>query len=143
MEEIITDKTKKLSEKERVELAERHGYARVGKIIDELGFIRVKKGTKHFHVRPDGTPAYEVKFFWVGNFCEENRSSPVRDNKGLLHIRPDGTPLYEERFDAFFDSFTTGAKIKDGILCYYQIDPKSGIVEPIISKIIAKAGNSQ
>ena len=61
------------------------------------GLAWVRKNGKEFHITPDGKPAYEERYDWVGSFS--NGVTRVRKDKKEFHITPDGKPLYEERFD--------------------------------------------
>ena len=53
------------------------------------GLALARKDGKFFHIRPDGTPAYEQRYDSVGNFF--GGLAVVRKGDKLFYIRPDGT----------------------------------------------------
>jgi hypothetical protein len=48
------------------EIKTKFGYDFVGEFHE--GFARVKKGTRWFHIRPDGEPLYKEKWDSISNF---------------------------------------------------------------------------
>ncbi len=76
------------------ELCAHFGYEGVG--VSHEGLASAEKDGQMFHIHPDGTPAYEGCFNFVGDFHE----GLARARKGAwwFHIRRDGTPSYKERF---------------------------------------------
>jgi len=75
--------------------------------------IDVDQSGRMFHVRPDGTPAYEERFEWLGSF-HENLARARKDGK-WFHIHPDGTPAYKEKYNEI-GNFEKGVAwvVKDG-----------------------------
>ena len=71
----------------REELAKKFGYNWVGSFSE--GLAAARKDGKDFHIRPDGTPAYEQRYDWVGSFSEGQ--ARACENGKEIRIRPDGT----------------------------------------------------
>lgn len=63
----------------------------------EPGLAPVRKSGKAWHIRPDGSPAYDRRFSRTFGFYEG--LSAVAAPDGWRHIHPDGTDLYDARFD--------------------------------------------
>jgi hypothetical protein len=70
------------------------------------GLAHVKKDGEGFHIRSDGSPAYEERYNSVGPFSEGLAWAVGKDGKAF-HIRPDGKPAYKERYN-FVGSFFRG-----------------------------------
>ena len=62
-------------------------YDSVGPFHEGLAWV--KENGKQFHIRPDGTPAYEQRYDSVGLF-HEGLTRAKKDGE-WFHIRPDGT----------------------------------------------------
>jgi len=72
-------------EKTRAELLEMYSY--VGPFVEGLACAR--KDGKEFHIRPDGTPAYEGRYEFVNPF--QGGKALVYKNEECFYIRSDGT----------------------------------------------------
>ena len=90
VEVILPTVDERLSEEELLEIYDHIHLFREGLAV-------AWKGDERFHVRPDGTPAYEARYDHVGFFSE---GLAVAHNNGQwFHIHRDGTPAYEARYD--------------------------------------------
>ena len=88
----------------------------------EPGLAPVRKSGKAWHIRPDGSPAYDRRFSRTFGFYEGLSAVTAAD--GWWHIRPDGTDLYGARFD-WCGNFQEGrctARDRDG--AYLHITPE-------------------
>ena len=80
-----------------------HGAALYAQRFDEVlafrepGLAPVRKSGEAWHIRPDGSPAYDRRFSRTFGFYES--LSAVAAPDGWRHIRADGTELYDARFD--------------------------------------------
>ena len=63
----------------------------------EPGLASVRKSGEAWHIRADGSPAYDRRFSRTFGFYEGLSAAAAPD--GWRHIRPDGTDLYDARFD--------------------------------------------
>jgi len=79
-----------MKEKTRAELFAM--YNKVGPFSEGLAWAR--KNGEWFHIRPDGTPAYEQRF---DNVCAFSGGSALVLKDGRrFRIYPDGTPVVDE-----------------------------------------------
>ena len=95
-------KEQTMGKKTRLELQAM--FERVGYFYQRLA--RACKDGKWFHVHPDGTPAYEQRYNYVGDFSDEGLAQVCEDGK-WFHIRPNGAPAYEQRYKVV-GSFSEG-----------------------------------
>lgn len=91
------------------------------------GFSQTQENGKWFHVRPDGTPAYEARFDAVGPFS--GGLAWVRLDGVEFHIRPDGTPAYKARFSRVWRFIGGRAWVEDFSMERYQINQFGGRVK--------------
>jgi len=76
------------------------------------GLAAVEVDGSWFHIKSDGTRAYETNWSWCGNF-QQNRCT-VRDEEGVYHhIREDGNPLKSSP-NAYAGDFREGAAVVRG-----------------------------
>jgi hypothetical protein len=54
------------------------------------GLAPARKDGQEFHIRRDGTPAYDERFDQVGSFSEGLGLALVRKGRQRFHIRRDG-----------------------------------------------------
>jgi len=90
-------------------------YDSVGDLFYE-GLIQVCKNKKWFHILPNGKPAYEERYDWVGDF-HEGLARAWKDNEAF-HICKDGKPAYKERY------YWVGDFSLDGIAKVLVFPPK-------------------
>ncbi|MCZ6688101.1 MAG: methyltransferase [Planctomycetota bacterium] len=60
------------------------------------GLAPVRRGLNAWHIRPDGSPAYERRFLHTFGFYE--RVAAVLTEEGWCHIRPDASDAYPDRY---------------------------------------------
>lgn len=72
-------------------------YHRVTGFWGGLGNVETMHGW-HFHIHPDGTPAYKERYVKANIFEESVGLASVSDGKDWFHIKADGTPAYEARY---------------------------------------------
>ncbi|MBI2098321.1 MAG: WG repeat-containing protein [Candidatus Wildermuthbacteria bacterium] len=92
------------------------------------GLARVGKDGKQFHVRLDGTPAYEERYDCVSPFFSVEGLAWAREAGQWFHIRRDGKPAYPERYDSVAPFFQGRALVKKGGT-YFRITPDGKPVE--------------
>ncbi|MFO8074279.1 MAG: methyltransferase [Armatimonadota bacterium] len=63
----------------------------------EPGLAPVQRGGRGWHIRTDGSPAYNRRFERTFGYYEGRAA--VVESDGWHHILPDGTDLYDARFD--------------------------------------------
>lgn len=66
-----------------------------------------------FHVLPDGTPAYQTRYNWVGDFVSVGPDGFLAEVcllDAAFHIRPDGQPAYQKRYHFVSDFCDVGDK---------------------------------
>jgi hypothetical protein len=68
----------------------RFGYSFVDDDPDEEGLRLAGQDGKEFHIRPDGTPAYEEQFDAAEPFRPDGQAR-VMNGHDRFDIRPDGT----------------------------------------------------
>ena len=85
------------------------------------GLAAVRRGARAWHVRIDGTAAYERRFRRVFGFYEG--LAAAADMDGWRHVRPDGADLYDARFGwcGNFQGGRCAVRRFDGL--YFHIAP--------------------
>ncbi len=63
-------------------------YQEHAAVVDEHGW---------FHIRPDGTPVYDERYAWVGNYQDWRCTARTATGR-YLHLNHDGVPAYPERY---------------------------------------------
>ena len=88
------------------------------------GLAPVRKDGREFHIRMDGSDAYEARYDAVGPFS--NGYAPAVLDGNWFHIKPDGTRAYERNFSVVFGMSTTGhtRAIEKGTRYNFVIDMK-------------------
>ena len=91
-----------------------------------LTLNNLKPNDKYFHIKPDGSLAYDQKFDKIDSFSEGLAAIEL-DGK-QFHIKPDGSPAYKQRFDRV-NAFSEGlASVKlDGK--WFNINPDGSRVD--------------
>lgn len=72
------------------QIREKFGYDFVG-LFSKNGLAQARKDGLWFHVERDGTPAYQVRFDWVGPF--EDGYATARVAGTPFQIKPDGSTV--------------------------------------------------
>jgi len=88
----------------------------------EPGLAAVEDDTGAYHIRPDGSPAYEQRFVKTYGFYEG--IATVVDEGGYFHIDAEGKEIHEERF-AWAGNFQEGrcvVRTSDGEYYHIQRD---------------------
>src|SRR3989338_8149526 len=106
-------KSKKASRKN---LLEKYGY--VGSFREGLAAVLdgIGEGV-HFHILPNGKPAYEERYECALDFYE-GLAVAKKDGK-YFHILPNGKPAYEERYDRVGPFKKGRAWVKKGDECFF------------------------
>ena len=91
------------------------------------GLAAVHSKDGWFHILPDGSPLYEERYAWCGNF-QESRCTVREPGGDYLHIAVDGTPAYGERYRYAGD-------FRDGYAVVQREDGKHTHIDPSGSRL--------
>jgi hypothetical protein len=69
---------------------------------DWRDLIVTRDSNGYYHKKPDGTPAYEERYRWVGKFSGDLAWVEEFDGN-CFHIKTDGTPAYNDRYESVGD----------------------------------------
>ena len=84
------------------------------------GLAPAKKDGKWFHIKPDGTPAYAMKYDRVLGFYEQRAA--VKKGKDWFHIRPNGKKAYRDTYSWCGNYQQSLCVVRDREGKYYHID---------------------